>query len=72
MHPVLGLQPEHGAPDADHGRGAAGVVLVDVAAPGQEGVKSPEEGLLVAQLAGLVTGHSGLNTHDMNLIETKR
>ena len=72
MHPVLGLQPEHRAPDVHHGRGAAGVVLVDVAAPCQEGVKSPEEGLLVTQLTGLVTGHGGLNTHDLNLIQTKR
>lgn len=63
MHPVLGLQPEHRAPDVNHGRGAAGVVLVDVAAPGEERVKSPEQGLLVTQLTGLVTGHSGLRNH---------
>ena len=61
MHPVLGLESQHRAPGVHHGRGAAGVVLVDVAAPGEEGVQSPEEGLLVTQLTGLVTGHSRLN-----------
>ena len=67
MHPVLGLKPEHRAPEVHHGRGAAGVVLVDVTAPSEEGVESPEERLLVTQLTGLVTGHSRLNTQTLDL-----
>ena len=60
MHPVLGLESQHRAPGVHHGRGAAGVILINVAAPCEEGVQSTEEGLLITQLTGLLTGHSRL------------
>ena len=69
MHPVLGLESEDGAPEAGHGRSAAGAVLVYVAAPGQEGVEPPEQGLLVTQLAGLVASHSRLKISNVKFQE---